>query len=242
LAQRVSERWIVGNIDGPRSNVWRLWSKGNDVYLASGGLGGVSKFSFHESGRCRIAFTKEHGTPEVLADRAINKWWRAATPVADGNGRASCVLQVGIPTDTLSTALKRPLKRVTCIAAAPAGMATVLEMFFTLESRETLITLSPKGGRELASYAKLPSREAFAVAVRHATWDGEDFGMPASHHETRDFIFSRSDPENTGRPIRLTMNNNPKDGDSMLAWEFGGYPAPAGTWELIRPKPTGLPK
>jgi hypothetical protein len=115
-------------------------------------------------------------------------------------------------------------------------MATVIEMFFTYESRETLIAVSPIGGRELISYARLPNNEAFAASVRHATWDGKDFGMPASHHETRDFIFSRDDPDNSGRPIRLTINDSPKDGDCMFAWEFGGYPAPAGTWERIRPK------
>ena len=237
MPPRLNERWIVGKLIGPRSAVWRLWSKGNDVYVVSGGLGGVSKFSFHESGRCRQAFTKEHGAPQALTDRAINKWWRAATPPADGNGRGSCVLQIGVPTDTLSTVLKRPLKPVDCISPAPAGMASVIEMFFTSELRETLIAISPKGGRELISYTRLPNNDAFAVSIRHATWDGEDFGMPASHHETRDFIFSRSDPDNTGRPIRLTVNDNPKDGDCMFAWEFGGYPAPNGTWERIRPRP-----
>jgi hypothetical protein len=29
------------------------------------------------------------------------------------------------------------------------------------------------------------------------------------------------------RPVRLTMFNNPKDFDSMVGWEFGGYRAPA---------------
>jgi hypothetical protein len=56
-------------------------------------------------------------------------------PDPDGNGRLSYVLQVGIFSDTLSTALKRPLKPVVWISPAPAGMATILEMFFTRETK-----------------------------------------------------------------------------------------------------------
>jgi hypothetical protein len=136
----------------------------------------------------------------------------------------------------LSTALKQPLKPVSWINPAPASMATVLEMFFTRESEEDLHAAALAGNREVIAYAPLPNGEVFAVSMRHATWDGKDFGMPASHHETRDFIFSRYDPDNTGRPIRLTIHNMPKDGESIICWEFGGYPMPAGTWERIRPR------
>src|SRR5271170_6283137 len=94
----LNERLMVGTPEGPRSNVWRINSRRNDVYVSTGTIG-KEKFSFHASGRCRKAF---HELPPSLRDRATVKWWRMPTPKPDGTGRASCVLQVGIPTDLLS--------------------------------------------------------------------------------------------------------------------------------------------
>lgn len=234
---RLNVRLIVGAPNGPRSSVWRVWSQRNDVYLATLSLGGVKKFSFHESGRCRDAFTEKHGPPANLEDRATMKWWRAVTPEPDGTGRASCVLQVGIPTDMLSTALGKPLKPATWVDPAPSGMATVLEMFFTREPEASLHSaLLARGIRKVVAFTKLPNGESFGVVRRHSTWAGDQLGMPASHHEIRDFIFSKDDPNKTGLPIRMVMFLPPKDGDSIVGWEYGGYPAPAGTWEKIRPK------
>jgi hypothetical protein len=110
-------------------------------------------------------------------------------------------------------------------------MATVLEMFFTLESESDLRAASAKGNRRLICYALLPNGEAFAVTTRHATWVNEDFGMPASHHQKSDWIFSSQDAQKTSRPIRLTRWIPPKDGEALIASEFGGYAMPAGTWK-----------
>ena len=56
-----------------------------------------------------------------------------------------------------------------------------------------------------------------------------DLHMPASHHESSDFLFSATDPENTGRPIRLVVFNSPADGEALIGWELGGYRVPTGT-------------
>ena len=52
-------RFQVTASDG-RSDVWRGWSDGNNVYLAPRLKGGEFKISLHESGRWRLAFTEEY--------------------------------------------------------------------------------------------------------------------------------------------------------------------------------------
>jgi hypothetical protein len=136
----------------------------------------------------------------------------------------------------LSTALTAESKPVTWVEPAPAGMATVLEMFFTRECEAELKAAVGSGPRKIIAYTYLPNGEAFCVTRRHATWKGDQLGMPASHHETRDFVFSSQDPQGTGLPLRLIMFKPPKDGDSIVGWEYGDDPAPAGTWKRIRPR------
>jgi hypothetical protein len=218
----LNERLMVGTPEGPRSNVWRLHSRRNDVYVTTGGIG-KQKFSFHASGKCRQAY---HELPPSLPDRAIARWWRMPTPEPNGTGKASCVLQVGIPTDLLSTRTA-PLKAMTWVAPAPIGMATVLEMIFTREAEGDLAAAMTASQRTIVCQSKLPSGETFLVLSRHATWEQPDFYMPASQHVGEDFLFTKDDPDKTGRPVRLAMFNSPKDFDSMVGWEFGGYRAPS---------------
>ena len=72
-------RLAVGDPNGPRSGVWRLWLSNGEVYLAHNGLGGIGKLSFHSSRICRSAFTQEYGTPKGMTDRAMTKWVRSQT-------------------------------------------------------------------------------------------------------------------------------------------------------------------
>jgi hypothetical protein len=48
-------RFAVGSREDVRSSVWRLWARGNDLYLAARSLAGTSKISFHQSGINRFA-------------------------------------------------------------------------------------------------------------------------------------------------------------------------------------------
>lgn len=72
-------RFAVGPVDEWRSAIWRLWSKGNDIYLA--GLDRrnklMVKFSLHASGKWRWAFTEDSGVKEPgSSDRVIRRWNR----------------------------------------------------------------------------------------------------------------------------------------------------------------------
>lgn len=214
-------RYVVGTPGGARSNVWRvIVKKSGDVYVTSARMGGVEKLSFHKSGICRKAFTAEYGTPHGLDDRATIKWKRSVTPPA-GTNQGNFVFEVGIATNTLSLALPLPTKKVRWIAPAPPGDTTVLSMFYARDDEVVIKNGMQRG--EILSYTPVAEGEAFVVRSAPFTWDGKDFRVPASHHMSEDYIFSPSDPDRTGRPVRVTIFSHPKDGEKMLAWEHGGY-------------------
>jgi hypothetical protein len=222
--ERLNERYVIGTPGGTRSNIWRVFSRKSDVYVTASSPGGVEKFSFHESGICRKAFTQEYGTPDGLPDRATIKWRRAVTPPT-GKNEASFVFEVGVPTNCLSVAVEPPKKEVTWIAPASPGMITVLRLYYTREPVQTArVGTEPYG--QLLSYTALPNGEAFVAVSFHTTWEGKPLRVPASHHQAQDYLFADSDPCGTGRPARIVVFSHPRDGDRMLAWEYGGYKVP----------------
>jgi hypothetical protein len=227
IPRRYDARIVVGLPKGPYSSPWSIWRTNNEIYVASSKSGGIEKLSFHSGGACRKAFTSEHGTPPQLPTRAISEWRRSDLPARGMNG-GSCVFEVGIPTDYLSSVLAPQDKPIIWVEPAPSRMATVLSMFFTVEPEALMRTLISQSNRTVRVFTELPNSEAFVVTSHHATFAAENFIVPASHHENQDYVVSADDPNNTGRPARLTMFSNPKDGDALRAWEYGAYKAPKG--------------
>jgi hypothetical protein len=93
-------RFAIGSENGPRSSSWKVWSHGDEVYLADRNLGHVQKFSFHKSGINRWASI--HERPDG-SDRAIARRQRGPVPPA-GSDRASLLAAIIFPTNHLSTA------------------------------------------------------------------------------------------------------------------------------------------
>lgn len=62
---------------GKRSGIWRMWTNKNDIYIAARTIAGQQKFSLHQSGRWRYAWT-ELGAAEfgIVDNRAIDRWER----------------------------------------------------------------------------------------------------------------------------------------------------------------------
>lgn len=89
MAKKFVMRIAVGELNGPRSDILRFWSRNDSVYVAHAGLGGIQKLSLHPPDDCRMAFTKEHGTPLGLTHRATKIWRRDRTPPAGSNKVAS---------------------------------------------------------------------------------------------------------------------------------------------------------
>lgn len=69
-------RFAVGAREDLRSSVWRLWANKNDLYLAARSHAMISKFSFHESGKCRFAINSTVERENTEGDRALYKWKR----------------------------------------------------------------------------------------------------------------------------------------------------------------------
>ena len=215
-------RFSVGNDNGPQSNVWRAWSSRSEVYLSVRSMTKIKKFSFHSSGICRIAFTKEHGTPANMSDRVIVKWRKAETP-PQGSRRGACVAKIAVPTDFLSVPTKRVEKTVKWIPPAPAHGATLLDLIFMNETKETILnTFAKAGERNLVDLAALPNGEIFAIISSHIQWENRDLKIPGEG-KVNDLLFSADDPDRTGRPIRIVFHPSPKDGDAIMIQELGGY-------------------
>jgi len=217
-------RFGVKREDGYISNIWRLWiTLPGDIYLTTRGMGGIEKYSFHKSGICRSAFTKEHETPITMRDRAMFKWVRAETPPMN-SGRASRVAWIAFPTDYLSRITESSEKEILWIPAASLGGATYLELCFTLDLENTILSAFQNNGRHLLSYIVLPSREAFFLIFYHADWENKDLRSPSAKGSVfPNLLFSANDPKDTGRPIRIRFGPTPKDGDALQLQELGGY-------------------
>lgn len=218
-------RFGVKRSDGYISSIWRLWATRHaDVYLAVKSQAGVMKYSFHRSGICRSAFTKEHGIPRALSDRAMFKWRREQTPV-QGVNEASRVAWIAFPTDYLSREASKEKKKVTWVDAAPSGGVTHIELAYTAETEQSVRkAFRSKESRNLVRYVSLPTGEALIVVYYHGLWENTDLTSPASKDSIfPDLAFSASDPDDTGRPVRILFGKPPMDGDALILQELGGY-------------------
>lgn len=188
-------------------------------------MAGILKYSFHKSNICRRAFTLEHGVPPTMSDRVTDKWLRAQTPEL-GAGRAARVMWIAFPTDFLSSPTPdEPGTEICWIPAAPAAGATYVEIAYTVETQETVIRSFEDNDRRLIGYYSLATGEALIVNYYFADWVNSDLSVPGDG-EVAELLFSASDPESTGRPIRITFGVAPKDGDAAAIQELGGYAIP----------------
>jgi hypothetical protein len=217
-------RFGIRRDDGYTSSIWRLWSTSSgDVYLATRTMGRIEKYSFHKSGICRSAFTKEHGTPPAMSDRALFKWIRAKTP-PKGRGGASRVAWIAFPTDFLSRSAEENENSIVWISAAATGGATYLEMAYTRESEESVQSAFCENSKCLHSYTPLPGGEAFFVSSYCGNWENADLRSPPGNGSVfPELLFTQDDPSDTGRPIRIRFGPQPNDGDALTLQELGGY-------------------
>jgi len=228
-------RLAVGSAIGPKSSVWRLFSRKSDVYVWVG-QNRNSKLSFHASGICRNAFTQEYGLPVGMSDRVMHKWRMAQLPPA-GSGRATLLLRIWIATDFLALR-PPPQKPVTWIPAAEKGSGRAVELMLSPETKAEFLNQIGED-RTLIAYAHLPNGAAAVVTTHIAAGPtGEAAAVPASHHESRTLICAPTTPETAERSAFLFMGNDPKDGDCKEIWEMSGYyidgPAPPGMAILTR--------
>jgi hypothetical protein len=208
--------------------MWRVWSKQSDIYLAHADRGNIEKLSFHRSGICRRAFTTEYGTPVTLPDRLMQRWMRTPGQMP-GSENFHYAAVLAFPTDFLSTTLEPTTKKqMSWITPGPEHMTSFLELFFTREKIEVVETFCASAGRTLIGYTELPSGEIFVMSGHVEQWPGQEMVIPASHGSAQDIVVSPSDPDGTGRPVRLTMFNDAKPTSPFTIVEYGAYQVAAG--------------
>jgi hypothetical protein len=219
-------RFVVRRPDGFGSSIWRMWAtRQSDIYLSTRGMASITKYSFHRSGISRQAFTSEHGIPSTMSDRVMKRWRRPGTP-PEGSGDATGLFSLAVPTDFLSRTSIPKGKVVEVIPAAPAGGATYIELFLTRESKDAVDNaFAARGERHLFGYCALPTSEAVGLAWSHDAWENRDLLVPGNG-TVADLLFAADDPLDTGRPVRITLGPDPRDGDAALVQELGGYPVP----------------
>ena len=204
------------------SNVWRFWAtRHGDVYLATRCLAGIIKLSFHRTGICRYAFTAEHGTPVTLSDRLLERWQRPSIPPGESYNFAR-LAWLAFPTDYLSQAPLNGTAEATHIPAATLGMATFVEIGLC-RCAEHQLQASTNGDVRagITNYAVLFEDVAVFMRWYHGAWENSDLRIPASHGKVA-YRFLANEAKGNTRPIRLTTQSRPKDGDAVLVTELGG--------------------
>jgi hypothetical protein len=222
-------RFGVRRPDGYVSNIWRLWvTKKGDVYFKSQGADGVHKYSFHRNLICRSAYTQEHQKESGMANRTIDEWRRAETPPSDST-LASQPFVIAIPTDYLSRNEHPETKPVHWIDAAPEGGATRIDFWITRDDAPTVARdisqADPQLNYQLQLHAPMFEGEYLAVVSHFDGWAMGDFKQP-SHPDSifPDVAYSKEDPDNSGRPIRIIIENMAEEGGTRVARDIGGRP------------------
>jgi hypothetical protein len=228
LAKNIANlRFSVRNIDGYTSNVWRLWStKHGDVYVTTTSQAGIHKYSFHQSGICRSAFTAEHGTPKNMTDRLIHKWVRTPTPLKESN-KYSRLAWIAIPTNFLSQRIDNTRKKISWVDAAPINNAVYIELVITSDSEENIKNKMHENNKILL-FSPLVNGDSLLVFYYYGEWDNKELNSPPAKDSIfPELLFSENDPNNTGRPIRILMATQPCDNEAICIQELGGYKANA---------------
>jgi hypothetical protein len=209
----------VGEPEGARSSVWRLWTHKNEVYISAWALASDVKISLHSSGIWRDAFTEEHvakGSPFVAPgrDRAIDKWERPAEFVP-GAIKAFVIV---IPSSEVTTprhpkansAFRQKLggKAVVWVPAAPEGYATHFTVLFT-RPEATAATLPGWPGQNAVGTrfiwrTELPNGQSVWV-VSHERPDVFQRWVAAGKRELEEF-------SDTGEPRGCVYGRNRQDG------------------------------
>jgi hypothetical protein len=174
-SRKFTVRFAVGEPDGPRGCVWRVWSNKNDVYISAWALTNVQKISLHQSGHWRNAFTSEFAAKDTPLlspgqDRATDKWYRPDDFVPGLTKAFEIVVpasEVTVPTRPEANVFGA--KEIAWVQPPPEGYATHFTVLFT--SPEVTDTTLPgwpgrnaMGTRHIA-HAALPNGQTVWVVA-----------------------------------------------------------------------------
>ena len=215
-------RFGVSTSYGHRSNIWRLWvTRNNDVYLTDAEINGRYKYSFHGSGVCQMAYSQEIDSKRENSHR----WKREKTPSKKDFVHLICAIY--FPTKYLSREFKQYPKKVTWFPAAPMNTFTVIEMGFTHGDANDVKKVFNNSGRVIVGFQELPNQEKFVLTCCHMDISEKDLFIKTELKGAQpNIVIAGDDPDNTGRPIRITAQSNPKNNEHLQIIEYGAYVDP----------------
>lgn len=169
---------VVDKQNNLLSSVWRIWVKGNDIYVAIRTLAPIFKTSLHASGNFRNAFVNDKDSIKHQGagkDRAVQKWFRPAS----GNHGGTWLFQVLIPAAGLqSIGLPAPGKLVSLQAFHTDDVGYISLLEFPEELGTRPIQFGNVVGTVIGSHA-LP-RGTFLYVIWHV--------QPVSHEQMPTFL------------------------------------------------------
>lgn len=170
---------ITDDDDRPRSSTWFFQTTGDNVYLGPRGTGGKAKLSFHPPGSGRDGCDSQWGLVRQYAEEESTKgftdllkpvrWVRPAAPTKG----AVIVASIAFPADYMKGAVapsEGTGKRI-AFPLAPAGQATVIDIFFAREAPEKTEQAFIASGRTPFIYSDLPCGEFVSLTARQVPFD-----------------------------------------------------------------------
>jgi len=156
-----------------------------------------------------------------MTDRVVERWRRAEIP-PKGSDKFARLAWLAFPTDYLSRNEPAAAGGMSQIPPAPQGMAAFVEIGLSRDT-EDIVRLGTMAADQAAVVVHCPTFDDISVFVRwyHGQWENKDVRVPASHGRPA-YRFLASDPSGGARPVRLTTQSLPRDGDAIHVTEVGG--------------------
>jgi hypothetical protein len=186
-----------------------------------------SKFSFHNSGICREAFTKESGhRPIGSSDRVLQKWVRTPLPLA-GENKAQLIFSLQIPTGYLSRSSKQYPKKVEWIAADSSSSSVIFHLLLSNEVESAvsrgLLTMNPPF--RLIKTGTFGDGRLIGLSYGYQDWENKTLVIKGDG-KVNDIVISHLDPFGVGRPLRVTQQRTrgKDENHAPSAIEYGAFP------------------
>jgi hypothetical protein len=132
-SERFLVRFALGDRQGIRSSVWRIWKarKTDDIYITPRPMVSIAKASLHVSGLCYFAITAQHHRRMIAAGtardrRALTRWKRLPTPPAGLASALSILFAAEFLSQKPTPVDSDPL----LIDVPKAGEAIVIDLLF----------------------------------------------------------------------------------------------------------------
>lgn len=160
-------RIAVGNVQGPQSAVFRIWSPNgkSDVYAAVRDIAGDIKISLHETGECNAGLTTQFARRELAAVTAMGgsrhqSQWTRQTHVGP---LIVTPLQFVIPASELRLWREKPIvtEKVTWLKPLGQGRSLIISCIFSGQSLLDDEWPGRRNGTHLLDTKLLPNGEKF---------------------------------------------------------------------------------